>query len=256
MTFRPFARSCRGAPALLPRAASVKVFSVVCLAACLGAVSAAACAQSAASSVAANAKRSSADEHRHPVDAPFEFRGIPLGITLDEFRAGSTVRATPVGSVPVCETDMLAGALGMSMKTGDSLTVACRWAHRTADRWQVSQAVVDGAPAQDHVLRFARVDGQSALRLYEISFVVDEITAGDLRDALAGRYGPPRLATPNASATGSTVPMYVWENAVSSITLCLLSSSHNGTLTYLLKDPDAWVKSLVRQWQASSPEAG
>jgi hypothetical protein len=50
--------------------------------------------------------------------------------------------------------------------------------------------------------------------------------------------------------------VYVWENAVSSITLCFLPSTHNGTLTYLLKDPDAWVKSLVRQWQASSPEAG
>jgi len=102
------------------------------------------------------------------MDAPFAFRGIPLGITLDEFRAGSTVRATPVGSVPVCETDMLAEALGMSLKTSESLTVACRWAHRTADHWQVSQAVVDGALAQDHVLRFARVNGQTALRLYEI----------------------------------------------------------------------------------------
>ena len=93
------------------------------------------------------------EDEQASMDAPFAFRGIPLGITLDEFRAGSTVRATPVGSVPVCETDMLAGALGMSLKTSESLTVACRWAHRTADRWQVSQAVVDGAPAQDHVLR-------------------------------------------------------------------------------------------------------
>ncbi|MGF7135566.1 hypothetical protein P3T40_007074 [Paraburkholderia sp. EB58] len=209
-----------------------------------------------AASVAFSPKRSTADEKKRAADTPFEFRGIPLGITLDEFRAGSTVRATPVGSVPVCETDMLAGALGMSMKTSESLTVACRWAHRSADRWQVSQAVVDGAPAQDHVLRFARVAGQSALRLYEISFVIDEVTAGDLRDALADRYGMPRLVTKNTSAAGSVVPMYVWENAVSSITLCFLPSTHNGTLTYLLKDPDAWVKSLVRQWQASSPEAG
>ncbi len=146
-----------------------------------------------ATSAASSSKRSTADEHKRSTDAPFAFRGIPLGITLDEFRAGSTVRATPVGSVPVCETDVLAGALGMSLKTSESLTVACRWAHRSADRWQVSQAVVDGAPAQDHVLRFARVDGQTALRLYEISFVIDEVTAGDLRDALADRYGPPRL---------------------------------------------------------------
>jgi hypothetical protein len=213
-------------------------------------------AESSGSQTAAAANHSAADSHRHPADAPFAFRGIALGITLDEFRAGSTVRATPVGSVPVCETDMLAGALGMSLKTSESLTVACRWAHRTADRWALSQAVVDGVPAQDHVLRFARGDGQSALRLYEMSFMVDEPTAGDLRDALEARYGPPKLVTRNVSAGSSPVPVYVWENSVSSITLCFLPASHSGTLTYLLKDPDAFVKSLVRQWQASSSDAG
>lgn len=201
-------------------------------------------------------KRIVADAHKHATDAPFAFRGIALGITLDEFRAGSSVRATPIGSVPVCETDMLAGELGMSLKTSESLTVACRWAHRTAERWALSQAVVDGAPSQEHVLRFARGGGQTALRLYEMSFVIDELTAADLRDALAARYGPPQLMTRNLSAGSSPVPVYVWENAVSSITLCFLPASHNGTLTYLLKDPDAFVKSLVRQWQASSADAG
>lgn len=212
--------------------------------------------------VARDAKASSAvsnnasgDAHRRSPDAPFAFRGITLGITLDEFRAGSTVRATPLGSVPVCETDVQAGALGMRLKSRDSLTVACRWAHREDDRWAISQAVVDGAPALEHVLRFARTDAQSALHLYEISFVIDEITAEDLRDALADRYGPPRLATRNVSSPGA-LPMYVWENAVSSITLCFLPGSRNGTLTYLLKGSDAWVKSVVRQWQASGAEAG
>jgi hypothetical protein len=187
-------------------------------------------------------------------DVPFDFRGVALGITLDEFRTGSTVRATPPGSVPVCETDVQAGALGMRLKSHDSLTVACRWAHRAEDRWAASQAVVDGAPALEHVLRFARTDGQSALRLYEISFLIDEITAEDLRDALAERYGPPRLATQNAS-TG-VLPTYIWENAVSSITLCFLPGSRSGSLTYLLKGSDTWVKSVVRQWQASGAEAG
>jgi hypothetical protein len=148
MISRPSARQCFGALALL-------------LFLWLG-VAAPAVHADPVASAASSSKRSTADEHKHPEDAPFEFRGIPLGITLDEFRAGSTVRATPVGSVPVCETDMLAGALGMSMKTSESLNVACRWAHRSADRWQVSLAVVDGAPAQDHVLRFARAAGQTA----------------------------------------------------------------------------------------------
>ena len=205
---------------------------------------------------AAASKRIVVDTHKHVNEAPFAFRGIALGITLDEFRAGSSVRATPIGSVPVCETDMLAGELGMSLKTSESLTVACRWAHRTAERWVLSQAVVDGMPAQEHVLRFARGGGETALRLYEMSFVIDDLTAADLRDALAARYGPPQLITRNLSAASSPVPVYVWENAVSSITLCFLPGSHNGTLTYLLKDPDAFVKSLVRQWQASSADAG
>ncbi|WP_144110052.1 hypothetical protein [Paraburkholderia sp. BCC1886] len=200
-------------------------------------------------------KAASADARRRATDTPFAFRGIALGLTLDEFRAGGTVRATPVGSVPVCETDVQAGALGMRLKSHDSLTVACRWAHRGDDGWAVSQAVVDGSPAQEHVLRFARVDGQSPLRLYEISFVVDEVTAEDLRDALADRYGVPRLVRQNVSSqTG--MPMYVWENSVSSITLCFLPGTRNGTLTYLLKGSDAWVKSVVRQWQASGVEAG
>ncbi|MFM0280629.1 hypothetical protein P0D75_21680 [Paraburkholderia sediminicola] len=203
----------------------------------------------------AASKGASTEARRRSQDAPFAFRGIALGITLDEFRAGSTVRATPLGSVPVCETDVQAGALGMRLKSPESLTVACRWAHRADDGWAVSQAVVDGALAQEHVLRFARVDGQSALRLYEISFVIDEITAEDLRDALADRYGPPRLVTHSASSSGA-MPVYVWENAVSSITLCFLPGTRNGTLTYLLKGSDAWVKSVVRQWQASGAEAG
>ncbi|CAE6787607.1 hypothetical protein R69927_04583 [Paraburkholderia domus] len=203
----------------------------------------------------AASKGTSAEARRRSQDTPFAFRGIALGITLDEFRAGSTVRATPLGSVPVCETDVQAGALGMRLKSHESLTVACRWAHRADDGWAVSQAVVDGAPAQEHVLRFARADGQSALRLYEISFVIDEITAEDLRDALADRYGTPRLVTHSASSSGA-MPVYAWENAVSSITLCFLPGTRNGTLTYLLKGSDAWVKSVVRQWQASGAEAG
>jgi hypothetical protein len=203
-------------------------------------------------------KDASADAHRHSQDTPFSFRGVALGITLDEFRSVSTVRATPPGSVPICETDVQAGALGMRLKSHDSLTVACRWAHRADDRWKVSQAVVDGAPALEHVLRFARTDGQNGqgvLRLFEISFVIDEITAEDLRGALADRYGPPRLTTRNVSASGA-LPTYVWDNAVSSITLCFLPTTRSGTLTYLLKDSDAWVKSVVRQWQTIGAEAG
>jgi hypothetical protein len=205
-------------------------------------------------------KSKTADQKRRVQDTPFAFRGIPLGITLDEFQAGATVRATPADSVPVCETDVIAGTLGMSLKTRESLTVACRWAHQQANGWAISRAVVDGAPAQDHMLRFARVSGQTTFRLYEMSFVIDEGTASDLRHALADRYGTPRAGAHATAATASTsassaLPVYEWENAVSSITLRFLPATRNATLVYLLKAPDAWVKSVVQQWKTSSVDA-
>lgn len=201
-------------------------------------------------------KSRGADARKRSQAAPFAFRGIPLGMTLEAFQAGATVRATPVDSVPICETDVTAGLLGMGLKTRESLTVACRWAHQRERGWAVSKAVVDGVPAQDHMLRFARLSGQTDLRLYEISFVIDEVTADDLRYALADRYGAPR-AVPHASpSTSHAAPVYEWENAVSSITLRFLPATRNATLVYLLKEPDAWVKSTVQQWRASIPDAG
>lgn len=204
------------------------------------------------SAVAAPAGRMSGDTRLRTAALPFAFRGIPLGVSLDVLRASRTVRATPIDSELVCETDVSAGALGMRLKSNDSLVVACRWAHRAGNGWQMSRAVVDGAPADEHVLRFARASDDAPLRLFELSFVIDGVTADDLRSALAARYGAPRM--PTGSASG--LPVYVWENAVSSITLCLLPASGNGTLTYLLKDPDARVKSVERLWQDGLPETG
>ena len=139
--------------------------------------------------------------------------------------------------------------------------VAARVEHDdlAVDPRRLDRQARDGIGYCHSLLRFARMEdrseGRSALRLYEISFVIDEVTAEDLRDALAERYGPPRHATQNVSSPGA-LPVYVWENAVSSITLCFLPGTRNGTLTYLLKGSDAWVKSVVRQWQASDAEAG
>lgn len=166
-----------------------------------------------------------------PDDTPFAFRGIPLGITLAALRATHMVRATPHESELLCETDIAGGDLGMTIKSDASLTVACRWAHRSARGWVSSHAVVDGAPAADHILRFAHAAAGEPLRLYEMSFVVDGMTAFDLRDLLASRYGAPRvLGAPS-------LPLLVWDNGASTITICLLPAGGRATLTYLLK-PD------------------
>ncbi|QCP48031.1 hypothetical protein FAZ95_01820 [Trinickia violacea] len=188
--------------------------------------------------------------------APFSFRGIALGETLEAFRTHEAARAVPVGSVAICETDMAAASLGMRFKTSDSLTIACRWGHAVHDGWEASQAVVDGVPSLDHVLRFASPDGQGPLRLYEMSFVIDEATAADLRQGLGLKYGAPRLDTGWDPSASHAAPVYVWENAVSSITLCFLPATRNATLTYLLKRPDAQLKSVERQWQASNSDSG
>jgi hypothetical protein len=187
---------------------------------------------------------------------PFSFRGIALGETLDAFRTREAARAVPAESVAICETDVAAASLGMRFKTSDSLTIACRWGHAVRDGWQASQAVVDGVPSLDHVLRFASPDGQGPLRLYEMSFVIDEATGADLLHGLGMKYGSPRVDTGWEASASNAAQAYVWENAVSSITLCFLPATRSATLTYLLKRPDAQLKSVERQWQASSTDSG
>ncbi|HLX01572.1 MAG TPA: hypothetical protein VKS80_05585 [Trinickia sp.] len=218
----------------------------------------AAAAPAAAQHARHASKSAAAGTRRKPaaVPAPFSFRGIALGETLDAFRAHEAARAVPAGSVAICETDMAAGSLGMRFKTSDSLTIACRWGHAVHDGWQASQAVVDGVPALDHVLRFASPDGQGPLRLYEMSFVIDEATGADLLQGLGMKYGSPRLDTGWEPSASHAAPVYVWENAVSSIMLCFLPATRSATLTYLLKSPDAQLKSVERQWQASSADSG
>ncbi|TDG03146.1 hypothetical protein E1N52_35935 [Paraburkholderia guartelaensis] len=164
-----------------------------------------------------------------PDDSPFAFRGIPLGTPLSALRQTDMVRATPHESELLCETDIAGSDIGMMVKSYTSLTVACRWAHHTAQGWAPSRAVVDGVPAVDHILRFAHTSAGDPLRLYEMSFVVDSTTALDLRNLLASRYGAPHvLGAPS-------LPLLVWENASSTITICLLPDSQRATLTYLLK---------------------
>ena len=164
-----------------------------------------------------------------PDDTPFAFRGILLGTPLSALRQTDMVRATPHESELLCETDVAGSDIGMMVKSYTSLTVACRWAHHTAQGWTPSRAVVDGVPAVDHILRFAHASAGDPLRLYEMSFVVDSTTAFDLRDLLASRYGAPRMLG------APSLPLLVWENASSTITICLLPDSHRATLTYLLK---------------------
>lgn len=183
-------------------------------------------------------------------DAPFAFRGIPLGITLAALRDTAAVRATPHESSLVCETDVAGGDIGMALKSEASLTVACRWAHRTAHGWAPSRAVVAGAPASDHILRFSRESAADPLRLYEMSFVVDDTTAFDLRNVVTAHYGAPRvLGDPS-------LPRLEWDNAASTITICLLPASGKATLTYWLKPVTARTKSAGAPLKISQFDEG
>lgn len=183
-------------------------------------------------------------------DTPFSFRGIPLGVTLTELREANTVRATPHESALVCETDVAGGDIGMPFKSYASLTIACRWAHRTPQGWTPSHAVVDGVPASEHVLRFAHESAGEPLRLYEMSFVVDAATAFDLRDLLASRYGAPRMAG------DPSLPLLEWDNASSTITICLMPNGGHATLTYLLKPASPRAKGIERALKISQFDEG
>jgi len=183
-------------------------------------------------------------------DTPFAFRGIPLGIALSALRETNMVRATPHESELLCETDAAGEDIGMTIKSYASLTVACRWAHHTAQGWTPSRAVVDGVPAADHILRFAHASPGDPLRLYEMSFAVDRMTAFDLRDLLASRYGAPRvLGAPS-------LPLLVWENASSTITICLLPDSDHATLTYLLKPASLRTRGIEKTMKISQFDEG
>ncbi|HEV3430471.1 MAG TPA: hypothetical protein VG320_21550 [Paraburkholderia sp.] len=205
-----------------------------------------------AASSAPSQRRAAAARTRAAVqnDTPFSFRGISLGITLNALREANMIRATPHESTLVCETDVAGGDIGMMLKSYASPTIACRWAHRTSNGWSPSLAVVAGAPAVDHVLRFAHDAPGEPLRLYEMSFVVDSMTAFDLRDLFAARYGKP-------SMRGTTdVPLLVWDNASSTITICVLPDGGHATLTYLLKPPSPRPKGFERALKVSQFDEG
>jgi hypothetical protein len=177
---------------------------------------------------------------------PYEFRGLPLGIALDDFRRREPARATPPESVAICDTDAESAALGMTLKSAQSMTIACRWAYRDVFGWRASQAVVDGAPARDHVLSFVALPGDTSPRLYRMSFVMDARVAADLAEALKSRYGAGRT---HRAASGST---RVWDNGVSSITLDTDDTSATGSVTYRLKSAEAYLKRETATTQASA----
>jgi len=183
-------------------------------------------------------------------DTPFAFRGIELGTQLSALRHADMVRATPHESELICETDIAGSDIGMMVKSYASLTVACRWAHHTAQGWTPSLAVVDGVPAADHILRFAHGAAGEPLRLYEMSFVLDTSTAYDLRNLLASRYGAPQLQG------APSLPLLVWENTSSTITICLLPDSPRATLTYLLKPTPTRAKGSEKSLKLSQFDEG
>jgi hypothetical protein len=180
---------------------------------------------------------------------PFAFRGVPLGISIDEFRSEGYVRAVPLGSVTVCETDAQAASLGMVMRDPHSVSIACKWAHRTDSGWHTSQAVVDGAPSRDHVLRFAAMPGDDAPRLYRMSFVIDASLVGDFTDALSSRYGRSRVRHEHGFMRR------IWENDTSSITLEAMGTASTARVIYRLKDHEAWLAHLADQWRVADASA-
>jgi hypothetical protein len=177
---------------------------------------------------------------------PYEFRGLPLGITIDEFRGHEAARATPAGSIAICETDPEAAALGMSLRNAESLSIGCKWAHRADDGWHASQAVVDGTPARDHILRFLAMPGEASPRLYRMSFVVEAAVLADLTEGLTSKYGASRVEREHGASRR------VWENASSSITLETNGVASAARVIYRLKDHEAYLRDVMNRWRSAT----
>lgn len=100
----------------------------------------------------------------------------------------------------------------------------------------MSRAVVDRAPTKDQVLGFVRVNGGSALCLYEVpSYSTKsslEISATASKITTVHHIWRTR-ARRERQAHG---PVHIWENHVSSITIPMLPKSRNATRTCLFKD--------------------
>ena len=177
---------------------------------------------------------------------PFDFRGLRLGISLDAFRREEPARATPPGSVAVCDTDLEAASLGMVLRDAHSLSIACKWAHRTQNGWSESLAVVDGTPARDHVLRFMAMPGDASPRLYRMSFVIDARVADDFAQALTSKFGGSRVERANGYQTRT------WENAASSITLEANGAAASARVIYRLKAYEAWLRDTTDRWRLAA----
>jgi hypothetical protein len=177
---------------------------------------------------------------------PFDFRGLPLGISLESFRRDEPARATPPGSVAMCDTDVESASLGMVLRDASSLSIECKWAHRTEAGWRVSQAVVDGAPSRDHVMRFLAMPGDASPRLYRMSFVIDARVADDFSDGLTSRFGASRVERANGYQRRT------WENATSSITLEANGAAASARVIYRLKDHEAWLREMTDKWRLAA----
>jgi hypothetical protein len=177
---------------------------------------------------------------------PFDFRGLQLGIALDAFRRDEPARATPPGSVAVCDTDIDAASLGMVLRDTHSLSIACKWAHRTQGGWRESAAVVDGTLARDHVLRFLAMPGDPSPRLYRMSFVIDARVADDFAEGLSSKFGRSRVERANGYQTRT------WENATSSITLEANGAAASARVIYRLKAYEAWLRDTTDRWRLAA----
>ncbi|MEZ2352957.1 hypothetical protein [Caballeronia sp. RCC_10] len=181
-------------------------------------------------------------------EKPYAFRGLQLGVSLDDFRRHEHARALPAGSLAICTTDPEAASLGMELSDPHGVSIACKWAHRTQEGWRPSQAVVDCAPSFDHVMRFAAMPGEREPRLYRMSFVFDAHLASDFADALVSKYGASRVKREHGYTR------YIWENAASTITLEANAGATTARVIYRLKDHEAWLARLTEQWRAAAAD--
>lgn len=161
--------------------------------------------------------------------SPMEVRGIPLGITLDEFRVKPVINDSGMVDLQTwCSNDNLPKNLHIDPRAMDKEAgvVSCQWfseypgmSYRSPSEHWIDLGKGKGPP----VFNFIK-DG-STYRLYQIKFYANTEYYNGILAALTGKYGQPKVATkPFQTRAGA-----MFESSTSSWT------SGTGSITFIFR---------------------
>lgn len=167
---------------------------------------------------------------------PFDFRGVRLGTTLDDFKHADTIKLTGALSEPVCHEAPIT-----EQATGESPTeTICRFVTRDGGSPQPSALLVAGGVAVGYDFRFYALPGTGTPRLYRINLTTKSAETLAVIDGLVARFGAAtsQQTVQRLTNVGRTVEdrSFIWENKPSLIQVYMFGNLPGGSIRYELKD--------------------